>query len=184
MTTSPSSQEIQKIAEEGKAFYSRKKYSSAIEKFQAARDQYQAIGDKVNAAEMANNISVCLVMTKDPQGALEAALGTDLVFESVGDKLRLALALGNQASAYEDLHQPEKALSLYEKSSDLLEEIGDRENRAIVLKRISSIQLQHGKQLQAIASMNTALQVEPSPSSKEKSLKKVLNKFFSAIRPK
>lgn len=179
-----SGSEAEKSVIEAKSLFAKKKYDPALEKFQAAHKYFKTINNLPDAAEIANNIAVCYMMKKDAKSALQILEGTDLIFEQCGDRIRQALALGNQASAYEDLDNPDKALELYEKSSDLLEQTGEKENRAIVLKRISAIQLKHGRQLQALATMNTALQVEPSPSSREKSLKKVLNIFFASIRPK
>jgi len=128
---------------------------------------------------MQNNISVCLQMLGDARGALSAAEGTDKVFAEAQDKKQQAMALGNQASAYEDLKEFDKALAFFVESEKLLAEVHENEYRAIVLKRISSLQVMHGRQMDALASMNTALKVEPHPSNKEKKLKKVLGKFFS-----
>jgi tetratricopeptide (TPR) repeat protein len=176
--------EIKSVVSEATTLFERKKYDQALEQFQSALQHFESINDNLNAAEMHNNISVCLLLKSDTQGALEATQGTDLVFEHAGDTKHQALALGNQASAFEDLKQPDEALEIFEKSEDLLKQINEKEYRAIILKRISSIQVKHGKQMQALASMNTALQVEPAPTPKEKSLKKVLNKFFSSIHLK
>lgn len=176
--------DISIIIEDAKSLFARKKYDLALGKFRTALKFYESHHDPVNAAEISNNISVCFIMQGKAQEALQACQGTDLIFEQAGDKQRQALALGNQASAYEDLKRPDKALELYEKSDELLKQIGEKEYRAIILKRISTLQLKHGKKLEALASMNAALQVEPAPTIKEKSLKKVLNKLFSSIRPK
>lgn len=181
---SNSDAEISSVVNDAKDLFASKKYGLAIEIFRSALKFYETHSDPLHAAEMKNNISVCLNLEGKAQEALQAAQGTDLIFEQAGDKHRQALALGNQASALEDLKQLGEALELYEKSNELLKQIGEKEYRAIILKRISTLQLKHGRKLESLASMNAALQVEPTPTGKERSIKNILNKFFSFIHPK
>jgi tetratricopeptide (TPR) repeat protein len=88
------------------------------------------------------------------------------------------MAYGNQAAAYEAQHEFETALSFYQKASEKLLSCGEKELRTVVLKQISQLQLKTGEHLQALASMNTALDSTPKLSGKEKFLKRFLSKIF------
>jgi tetratricopeptide (TPR) repeat protein len=127
---------------------------------------------------MKNNASVSWLMAGDAQQALEAAKDTHLVFEAQQDDKQAGMAYGNQAAAYEALHEFETSLSYYQKASEKLLICGEKEYRAVVLKQISQLQLKTGEHLQALASMNTALDSTPKLSGKEKFLKKFLSKIF------
>jgi tetratricopeptide (TPR) repeat protein len=141
-----------------------------------------AAGDTRKAAELANNASVALLQAGDARAALEAAQGTDEVFAQAGDFRAQAMALGNQAAALDALNRLDEALARYRLCSDLLKQAGDEENRAYVLKNISSLQIRTGHQLEALASMDAALQNTKKLSLKEKILKKLLRVPFQMLR--
>jgi hypothetical protein len=68
----------------------------------------------------------------------------------------------------------EEALERYQLASDLLKKTGGREMRSYVLQSISALQLRTGKQFQAMASMDAALENKPRLSLKERFLKRLL----------
>ena len=157
-------------------------------KFAQAAELYsQALGlcppgDRLRAAELSNNRSVALLQAGDASGALRAAEGTDVVFAQFGDTRRQALALGNQAAALDALGETGKALDLYTRCSDLLKQAGDNESRAAVLKSISALQVRTGRHLEALASMDAALNNQPRRTVKERFLKKLLDIPFKMLR--
>ena len=83
------------------------------------------------------------------------------------------MALGNQAAALESLGQKKKAKELYIEAAELLKSSGDKELRTFVLKRISAIQVQEGKQFEALGSMFAALENSENLTLREKTLKKL-----------
>jgi tetratricopeptide (TPR) repeat protein len=158
-----------------KETYQAGRYPEAAGLFEQAARQYSLGGDELNAAEMANNRSVALLQAGDAQGALDAVEGTDQVFAQAGDVRRQALAIGNQATALEVLKRLDDALERYRQSAALLKQIGDEENRAVVLKSISALQVRTGHQLEALASMDAALSVQKKLTLQERFLKKLLD---------
>lgn len=165
----------QSLASQAEKAFRSKKYTEAAELFEKAAREYQLAGDALKAAEMANNRSVSLLQSGDGQGALEAAQGTDAIFAQAGDIYRQALAIGNQASALEALGQLEEALDRFTQCADLLKQIGEKDQRAVVLKSISTLQLRTGRQFEAVATMDAALNNQKKLSATEKLLKKVLD---------
>jgi tetratricopeptide (TPR) repeat protein len=84
------------------------------------------------------------------------------------------MALANQAAALEGLGQLEAALERYTRAAEFLKQVGENEMRALVLKNISTLQLRTGKQLQALASMDAALDNQKRLSWRERMLQKLL----------
>jgi tetratricopeptide (TPR) repeat protein len=160
------------------------RYPEAAGLFEQAARQYTQEGDGVNAAEMANNRSVALLQAGDAQGALQAAESTDQIFAEVGDVRRQALAIGNQAAALEGLKRLDEALERYRLSASLLKQVGDEENRSVVLKSISSLQIRTGHQLEALATMDAALSNQKKLSLQERFLKKLLNVPMRMLKSK
>jgi tetratricopeptide (TPR) repeat protein len=167
-----------KMKDKGQAAFKAGQFLEAARFFDQAASNFLAQQDPLTAAEMQNNRSVALLKAGFPQDALAATLGTDEQFANAGDAYRQAIALGNQAAAYEGLGELDKALSCYQLSSDLLKTLNEKEMRAFVLQNISAVQMRMGKQLEAMASMNTALESKKGLSIREKLLKNLLKVPF------
>ena len=165
----------EKLAKQAAAAYGSDDYAKAVILYENASQLYKDAGDELMAAEMDNNLSVTLLKMKDAEAALQAAAGTDLLFEEAGDVNRQAIAIANQAAAMEALDQLDEALKHYQLASDLLKQSGNKQMRSYVLQAISALQLRTGKQLQAMASMDAALDNKGKLSLKERLLRKLLN---------
>lgn len=172
----------QQLADEGQAEYNRAKYLEAALLFKAASDGYLSSGEEITAAEMANNCSVAYLKGGNPESALEAAMGTDLIFAEHGDTLRQAMALGNQAAALEGLNQLDKAVSLYNQSAELLKVLGEAELRAYVLQSVSAIQLRRGQFMEAYTTMGVGVMGLDKPNLSQKILKSLIQLPFKFIR--
>ena len=169
----------EQLSKEAERAYKSKDYLSAAQSYSAAADGYKISGEVVPAAEMRNNASVAYLQGNQPQDALEAALGTDQVFEDAAEIRKQAMALGNQAAAYEALNQLESAARAYQDSSDLLKQIGDHELRPAVMQSLSAVQLRQGQQMDALVTMQAGLEEIEKPSLKQKLVKKLLQSPFS-----
>lgn len=175
---------IEQVLKRAESSYHAGRFVEAAGLFEQAARLYSEGGDGLKAAEMANSRSVALLQAGDGKGALEAAQGTDKVFAQAGDARRQALALGNQAAALEALNQPEDALARYRQCAELLKQAGDEESRVPVLKAISALQIRTGHQLEALASMDAALNNQKKLSAQERFLKKLLDIPMRMLRRK
>jgi len=169
------------FVEQAQTAYQTGQFSQAASLFDTAAQEYERDNDPLNAAEMQNNRSVALLKAGDNSGALLAAQGTDQVFSRAGDKRRQAIALGNQAAALEDQGKNDQALALYRQCADLLKEVDDLQTRTFVLKSISALQMRTGKQFEAMASMEAALDIKEHLTFKEWILKKLLRVPFKML---
>lgn len=162
------------LTQEGKTAYEREEYEAAARAFEAAERGYAALGDALNAAEMANNRSVTLLQMGNAQASLDAVGNTPEVFAQAKDTRRHAMALGNKAAALAELGQREEAEKLYWECARLLNEIGETALRASVLQAISRLQMRSGRVMEAVASMQSGLEQVEKPSWIQKMLKKLL----------
>ncbi len=163
--------EIRKLADEGKAAFEAGRFEAAAELFAKAAQGYRDLNDPANTAEMQNNLSVTLLKLKRNEEALQAALGTDEVFEGIGDGKRRGMAIGNQAAALENLGRLDEALSAYERSAEVLAEAKEGDLRSLVLKAAAGIQLKQGKLADSGIRMIGALEAKRHPSIFERVLK-------------
>ena len=167
-------QEPHQLAEEGKRAFAKGRYKDAARAFEEAARGFTLGRDGLNAAEMQNNLSVSLLKDNQPQQALEAAAGTDKIFEGAKDSKRQAMALGNQAAALDALKRYEEALTLYEQASNLFAEIGEGDLRSITLKSIAAIRIKQGKLNEAGIDMLGSLGAVKKPPLTQRFLKFLL----------
>jgi tetratricopeptide (TPR) repeat protein len=172
----------QQLADEGQAEYNKANYLDAARLYRAAADGYLSAGEELTAAEMANNCSVAYLKGGNAEAALDAAMGTDLIFADRGDTLRQAMALGNQAAAWEGLNQLDQAVSIYNQSAELLNRLGKVELRAYVLQAISAIQLRRGQFLEAYTTMGVGVMGLDKPNLSQRVLKSLIQLPFKFIR--
>lgn len=163
--------EPHQLAEEGKRAFAAARYDEAARLFADAARGYSLGRDGLHAAEMNNNRSVALLKNNQPQESLDAALGTDKVFEAASDSSRQGMALGNQAAALEALGRLDEALALYERSARLFDVANEKEMRSIVLRSIAAIKLKQGKVNEAGLEMMGALGANPKPTFFQRILK-------------
>lgn len=167
--------------QQGLKAYEARDMPAAIQAFQAAIEGFQASGDVLSAAESANNLSVVHLKAGDNQAAWAVIKDTDQIFMKAGDQRRLAMTLGNQAAALEALGDLNTALRKYRECADLLKLLGDQDSRSSVLQAISQLQMRTGHQLEAMASMDAALNHKKRLSIVEQLLKKLLKIPFKFL---
>ena len=121
---------------------------------------------------------------RDPQGALDAVLGTAAIFEAGGDPQRQAMALANEAAALEALGELSAAVDQYTLSARLLKEVNQPEMRAEVLQSLSALQLRLGKPLPALATMQASVGEVKKPGLRQRFLKRLLDIPFKLLERK
>jgi len=171
----------EKIAKKAISFYKDSDYLQAAVVFEEAAEIYALNHQVLDAAEMANTSSVAYLQGDDPERALKAVQGTEEVFAEAGDIKRQGMALANKASALDELNQVTEAIKAYKSAADLLEEAGEDKLRADVMKSLSMLQLQEGKQIEALLTMQDGLNSVKHPSPKQSLIKKLLQVPFNFL---
>lgn len=151
----------EELAAAGMKAYKQGHFELAVESFNQAGSLYSEMAQAGQAAEMANNAAVAYLQLDKPELALEVLAGTPETFAREGNTKLQAQALGNQASACEALDKREEAKALYQQALALLQEIGDQDSQAFTLQGLSRLQLKDGQPLQALDSMQAAMEVKP-----------------------
>lgn len=176
------SKESTVLQEEARRAYETEEFALAAERYTLAAESFRREKDEPSAAEMSNNACVAWLQAKQPAKALVCVQGTAEIFGAANDKRRQAMAYGNSGTALEELKRLPEALDFFEKSSAIFKEIGEKDMRAEVLRRISSLQVRSGKRLDAIVSMQAALQSKTKLTVKDQILKGLFNFLFKLLR--
>jgi tetratricopeptide (TPR) repeat protein len=161
-------------AAQGKLAFENKKFTEAADLFRQAAESYADERAELMAAEMKNNMSVALLQDGKAREALDAALGTDQIFEGAKDIKRQGMAIGNQAAALEGLHRYDEAITAYERSAELFAQAGEGDLRAMVMKSAAAIKLKTGKITDSAFKMMGSLDVKDNPGFFERILKFLL----------
>lgn len=169
------------LKEQGLAAFRDERLDDAAARFAEAAEAFTLEGRPLDAAEARNNLAVVRLARKDWAGALEAVEGTPEVFRQAGDKLRQAQALSNQANALEGAGELERAAEDYVAAIDLFTELGEKETRAACWKALSGLQIKQNKQLEALASMEAGLNLTPTLTAREKTLKGLIDRAFKLM---
>jgi tetratricopeptide (TPR) repeat protein len=164
----------EKLLKQARTLYEKGDFLEAAKAFQAAQRGFFELADEINAAEMANNASVAYLKANKAEAAYLAAKGTPEIFANRGDLRRQGMAFGNLASAADALGNEQEALELYQQAADILSRAREDQLRASVMQSLSMLQLKSGRQLQALATMQSGLSGVKHPSPKQSFLKKLL----------
>ncbi len=173
MTQDPNSAEY--LSREALNAYQLEAYDDAVRGFQAAKREFLDRGDEINAAEAANNLSVVLLKMDRPYEALDAVKGTPEIFRRANINQREAMALGNLAAVLEATGEVKQAEEHYIQALTCLEECDDQETRSYILQALSRLQLRGGKPLDALTSMQGALDSQPRRNWRDRILRKLFD---------
>ena len=160
-----------KLAEEGKAEYSKGNHAAAADLFSQAAQAFQSAQDELNAAEQKNNQSVALYKAGKAQEALEAVEGTEEIFRNAGDLKGQGFAAGNRATALEALKRYDDALAEYERAADLLEQAGEGDMHSAVRTAAANLNLKRGRITAAQMDVYDSMRLSEKPNFTRRILK-------------
>ena len=163
------------LAEQALQAYSRSEYANALRLFTTAREGFQSLDQKRRAAEMSNNICVCLLELNRAQEALVAVEDTPTVFRETGERLLEAQAYGNRAMASAVLGRSEAAQRDYRSAARLFRDLGDEEGLQYTMQALSKLQLEAGQPMQALDSMQSAMSSRKGRSWRDRMLSWLFN---------
>jgi len=174
--------DIAALTDKAKNEFQHKQFAQAAADFQLCLEALIPENDAPAIAEMRNNLSVALLRNKQPQEALDAALGTELDFAAAGDTQKQGMAFANTASAYEGLKQFDDAATAYEQAITCFKTCGEKEYLSVCLRALANLQLKTGKQYHALATLQAAYAEKPQATFKDKffasALGQIIHKMF------
>jgi tetratricopeptide (TPR) repeat protein len=143
-------------------------FQRAASSYQQAAASFREQGDKIKAAEMANNQAVALLQLDQAEAALEVLTGTPSIFKESGDLGKAAMAHGNLGQALAEANQPEAAKQHYQQALELFEQIGDQDSLKHTARALSQLQLKQGQAVQALFSMQRGVEGDRPTSLRDR----------------
>jgi len=153
LAQSSSNSEADRLLNEGLQLFRQGTAESlrqAIEKWQAARELYRAVGDRRTEAIILNNIGDIYSSLGEKQQALEYFNQALPIVREVGDRRGEAITLSNIGGVYSDLGEKQQALDYYHQALPILRAVGDRKTEAGILNNIGSVYSSLGEKQQAL----------------------------------
>ena len=115
----------------------RRDYAAAVATYEAAVEEFERLGDQLEAAITRSSAIVCLSHLGRYRQALEYAGAARASFRRAGDRLRLARLENNVAHLLSRRDRFAEALSHYRRAHSLLREVGVPTDVAMVLRNIA-----------------------------------------------
>jgi tetratricopeptide (TPR) repeat protein len=159
------------VADKGKQEYGKGNYLAAANLFLQAAEAYTAAQDPLNAAEMKSNQSVALLQAGKAKEALQAAEGTEEIFQKAGDLKRQGIAISNKAAALEGLKKWQEALSEYDRAAALFEQLGEGDMHSTVRKAAANLNLKRGHIADSQMDVYDSLRLVEKPTLSQRLLK-------------
>lgn len=169
------------LLKEARSAYKIGDYLSAAQLFEASAQAYSEEGNEIKAAETKNNACVAYLQIDENEKALYIVENTIEILEASKDPVKQAMAWGNLGSALEANDRFEEAEEAYTKSAELLQQAGEDQLRANVLQSLSALQLNKGRQLEALVTMKAGVDGIKRPNIKQRTLKQLLEMPFKFI---
>lgn len=179
MTAQPNPPGLERAA---LAAYRKGELEQAAKAFRDAQAGYASSGDRLKAAEMANNLCVTLVSLGRGREALQAVQGTAQVFEALGEPLQAARATGNTAAALAAAGEADRAIAAYQDAIERFQGLGVPDEEADTWQALSRLQLKRGDPLTAATSAQAALDLHPRPGPLRRLARSIIDRAFSLLR--
>lgn len=154
--------------------YREGRLQEAIDGFTAARHAFLTDGNVSKAAEMGSNLCVVLLWDGRPHEALSAVEGSPAVFLSIGDKNHAAQAYGNLGSAREACGDSIGAEKAYHQAAEIFKSLEEKNQYSYTMQALSRLQLRQGRHLEAIVSLQRAIEAKPQSGIKDRLLRRLL----------
>jgi len=155
-----SDSEADRLYQEGLQLFQQRTAESlqaALEKWEAARQLYRNVGDKVKEAVMLLGMGKINDLLGEKQKVLNYYNQALPLFRAVGDREGEATTLNNTGNVYNSLGEKQQALNYYNQALPLFRTVGDREGEARTLHNIGSVYDSLGEKQKALDYYNQAL---------------------------
>lgn len=163
------------VKEEGLRLFHEGLYPEAASSFKEAREMFAAEGDKVEAAEMLNNLGVVHRMERDWEKAIAALEDAREAFAALGDHSREAQVLGNLGGLYASQGQREAATECLRGAADAFAELGDDQRRGETLLALGVQKWKSGDRQEGLVTYQAGLEMLEKPSAGQKALRGLLH---------
>ncbi|MCD4752613.1 MAG: tetratricopeptide repeat protein [Anaerolineaceae bacterium] len=119
-----------------------------------------------------------MTMAGQEKPALEILHDLLLHFSHIEDTYHTGIVAGNIAVAYESLGKKELAVKYFQQASECFEKTNSKDEQYHSLHSLALLYLKLGKKFQAITALNSALNIKPNASLKDRALRKLMKTVF------
>lgn len=165
----------QDVKEEGLRLFQEGLYLEAADKFEEARQAFDAEGDVVEAAEMRNNLGIVHRMRREWDEAVTALEDARSAFADLEDRNREAQVLGNLGGLYASQGQRDKAKASLRQAADIFADLGDDQRMGETLMALAVQQWKSGDRQRGLTTYKAGLESLEQPSAGQKALRGLLN---------
>lgn len=159
--------------------FSKKEYQEAIIEFQIAISSFE---DENPPSEqlfiLRSDLAVAMTMIKQEKPALEILHDLLRHFLYKEDTYHTGIVAGNIAVAYESLGEKLLAVEYFQQASECFEKTNSKDEQYHSLHSLALLYLKLGKNFQAVTTYNSALNIKPDASLKDRALIKLLKTVF------
>jgi tetratricopeptide (TPR) repeat protein len=164
----------QEMKQEGLRLFQEGLYPEAADRFEQARQTFEAEGDVVEAAEMLNNLGIVFRMRREWDKAIEALEQAQSAFAQLSERSREAQVLGNLGGLYASQGEREKAKASLREAADVFAALGDEQRQGETLLALGLQQWKTGERQKGLATYQAGLESLERPSTGQKALRGLL----------
>lgn len=164
----------QAVKEEGLRLFEEGLYLEAAERFEQARQAFDAEGDVLEAAEMLNNLGITYRMRHEWDRAAKALEKAESAFTALDDRSRQAQVLGNLGGLYASQGERQKACTTLREAADIFGDLGDEQHRGETLLALGVQLWKAGDRQAGLAAYQAGLETLEQPSLTQKALRGLL----------
>jgi len=162
------------LQQEGIQFFQQREYEAAAQRFQQAREAYEAAGQQDMAAEMRVNLGLVHRALGEYDRAAALMHEALAFFSEINDEKRAAQVLGNLGGVYAAQGDTEQALTCYRQAADILKAQGEEELYGKTLLAMGDLQVRSGQVMSGAALYEVGLDSIDDLSGTQKILKGLL----------
>ena len=159
---------------EGLRLFQEGLYEEAADAFRTAREMFEKEGNKLEVAEMTNNLGILHRVRREWDEAVEQFQRARETFARLGDRNREAQVIGNLGGLYASMGKREKAKETLREAADIFGEIGDTQRQGETLQALAVQMFKSGDRSAGVQLYQSGLQTLDKPSLGQRMIRGLL----------
>jgi len=156
--------------------FENKKYKQAIHEFERELEKYNTITPRPEEYyQLSSDMAVAMTMANKTSKAIKL-LDTILTYYTDNeDTYHIGIVSGNLAVAYEKSRNSKTAISYYQKAAQCFNKTNHPAENYHCQYSLALLYMKTGEKFKAISALNSALEINPNASIKDRALKRLMN---------
>lgn len=155
--------------------FANKKYKEAIREFEHELQKYIEITDKPEEFyQLSSDMAVAMTMAKKTAEAISVLEISLAYYTEREDIYHIGIIHGNLAVAYEKSKDNKSAISQYHKASECFDTTNHTNENYHCQYSLALVYMKTGDKFKAISALNSALEINPNASIKDRTLRRLM----------